>query len=337
MTVKISRKPWGTALIFLGVAVLAVGVGILVHRLTRRPAVFARIAEADRVVVYRFDKPQLSITYTGAQLSQIVEAIQNSRRDRGAYDTPVGTHLMDFYKAEAKIATVYGGGLFMAGGKQYRDPTDTLSALVGRDLDKRYSRMMTKQQAERKVAELKARVKDPLEEETRRRIAELTNDLSKEHGFREVDGKKIRLITAATRELRKIGAPALPQLIDVAQADSAVMMRQCALDVVYKICLDEGRDPMEFLPVFVLSMSDGEDGVRASAVGYVGKMALEFSRPERHEELSQLIPYLVKALSDESQKVQNFAGKSLFRLGREDLLPKALLDKYKDPRSGYMP
>jgi hypothetical protein len=190
--------------------------------------------------------------------------------------------------------------------------------------------VMPVDEAARRVGELKERVKMPLEEETRRRIVELSNDLSKEFGFREVDGRKVAFITAAIRELRKIGVPALPQLIDVAQSDSAVMMRQNALSVVYLICLDEGRDPMEFLPVFVVSMSDAEEIVRASGVIHIGKMAGEYFYRKGHEERSQLIPYLVKALSDESQKVQGFAGRCLFEIGREDLLPKAFVDKYED-------
>ena len=46
LTVKISRKPWATVLIFIGTAAVAVVGGILVQRLTRRPEVFARIAQA---------------------------------------------------------------------------------------------------------------------------------------------------------------------------------------------------------------------------------------------------------------------------------------------------
>lgn len=133
---KISQKPWATALIFIGVAAGAVVGGTVVHRIVRRPKVFARIAQADRVVVYRFDKPEVRITYTGVELSQIIEAIQSSRRDRGMYDTPVGMYFMDFYKGEVKVATMYTGSpLFRAGGKQYRDRGSTLLRLVDRALD----------------------------------------------------------------------------------------------------------------------------------------------------------------------------------------------------------
>jgi len=128
---KISQRPRATAIIFIGVGVLAVTAGILVHRFTRRPEVFARIAQADRVVVYQFDKPEHGITYTGVELYQIIEAIQNSRRDRRLYDTPVGVYLMDFYKGEVKVATVPTCScLFRADGKQYREADDTLSRLV---------------------------------------------------------------------------------------------------------------------------------------------------------------------------------------------------------------
>jgi len=128
---KISREPWDTAVAFIGVGVLVVIMGILVHRFTRRPEVFARIAQADRVVVYEQAKPELRITYTGVELSQIIEAIQNSRRDRRLYDTPVGIYLMDFYKGEVKVATVPTCScLFRADGKQYRTADGTLERLV---------------------------------------------------------------------------------------------------------------------------------------------------------------------------------------------------------------
>ncbi len=134
LTMKISRESWDTVLVFIGVAVLAVVGAILVHRFTRRPEVFARIAQADRVVVYEQDKPELRITYTGVELSQIIEAIQNSRRDNKAYDTIVDI-VMDFYKGEDKIATVYTRSDFIiAGGRKYHARNRTLSRLVDKPL-----------------------------------------------------------------------------------------------------------------------------------------------------------------------------------------------------------
>lgn len=131
LIMKVARQSWDTALAFISVGMLAVIGGILVHHLTRQPEVFRRIAQADRVVVYQFDKPEHGIPYTGVELSQIIEAIQNSRRDRRLYDTPVGIYLMDFYKGEVKVATVPTCScLFRADGKQYREADDTLSRLV---------------------------------------------------------------------------------------------------------------------------------------------------------------------------------------------------------------
>lgn len=130
MIMKVVRQSWDTVLPFIGVGVLAVIVGILVHHLTRRPEVFSRIAQADRVVVYEQDKPELRITYTGVELSQIIEAIHNSRRDNKAYDTIVNI-VMDFYKGPDEIATIYTRSDFIiAGGRKYRAPGYTLSRLV---------------------------------------------------------------------------------------------------------------------------------------------------------------------------------------------------------------
>lgn len=84
LTMKIRRESWDTVLAFIGVAVLAVVVGILVQRFVRPPAVFAHVAQADRVVIYFFPQErEPRIIYTGVELSLIIEAIQNSRRDRG--------------------------------------------------------------------------------------------------------------------------------------------------------------------------------------------------------------------------------------------------------------
>lgn len=129
---KISQKPWATALIFIGVAAAAVVAGVLLQHFVRRPDVFSHVAQADRVVIYPFyDEQDPRITYTGVELSEIIAAIQNSRRDRGKYPGQVGEFVMDFYKGEAKIATVRtGSGWFIADGKQYRPADDTLILLV---------------------------------------------------------------------------------------------------------------------------------------------------------------------------------------------------------------
>lgn len=122
------------ALTISAVAVLVVVGGILINRITRRPEIFERLAQADRVIVYEQDKPELRIAYTGVELSQIIEAIQNSRRDNKAYDTIVDI-VMDFYKGEDKIATVYTRSDFiMAGGRKYRARNRTLSRLVDKPL-----------------------------------------------------------------------------------------------------------------------------------------------------------------------------------------------------------
>jgi len=129
---KIRQKPWATALIFIGVAVGAVACGILVQRFVRRPAVFAHVAQADRVIIYLFpDEREPRIIYTGIELSLIIEAVQNSRRDRGTYNTPIGVFVMDFYKEKVKIATLWtSSGFFIADGKQYRTADRTLERLV---------------------------------------------------------------------------------------------------------------------------------------------------------------------------------------------------------------
>ncbi|MHC4744074.1 MAG: hypothetical protein ACYS8Z_19320, partial [Planctomycetota bacterium] len=88
---KISQKPWATALMFIGVATVTVVAGVLVHHFIRRPEVFGHVAQADRVVIYPLtEEREPRITYTGVELSQIIAAIQNSRRDERQIPGMVG-------------------------------------------------------------------------------------------------------------------------------------------------------------------------------------------------------------------------------------------------------
>lgn len=128
---KMSQKPWVTALIFIGVGVTAVVGGIILYRIVRRPDIFAHITQADRVYIHWWGEPDLNLTYTGVELSRIIDAIQNGQRDRGSYNTPSSNFVMDFFQGEVKIARIRtGSDLFTADGKQYRTFDGALTRLV---------------------------------------------------------------------------------------------------------------------------------------------------------------------------------------------------------------
>lgn len=189
--------------------------------------------------------------------------------------------------------------------------------------------IMSQREAEQRVRELKKKVSISIDEGTREKIHTFTSDLTREYEFVEVNGEKLSMSTLAFRELRKIGEPAIPQLIDAAANHSDPVVREYAVGVTHLICQDLDANVMEFLPVFVRSMWDKDARVRVSAVAQISQMASRFYRRKREKELEQLIPYLVKALGDKDYIVQIVAGETLFRIGRRDLVPQELIKKEK--------
>jgi len=190
--------------------------------------------------------------------------------------------------------------------------------------------VMSLREAERQVQELKEKIKVPIDEETRKKIDGLVNDLARDHEYTaEFNGQKYSVAWKARGDLLRIGDAALPQLIDAAAAHNNPSVRQDAVGTIYLGIKGAGDDKLlEYLPVFVRSTYDKDVEVRVTAMGHVGNMARLFYRRERHEELEQLIPYLAKALRDKEERMQSVAAGNLFRVGRKDLIPEELIDKY---------
>ncbi len=208
--------------------------------------------------------------------------------------------------------------------------TVAIVLLVAISRKPRGSEIMSQQEAEQRVQLLKEKITVPIDEVTREKINTLTNDLAHAHKFVEINGESQSIRSIANRQLREeIGERAVPQLIDAAANHSSRGVRQTALDIIYDLHQDDDSKLMEYLPVFVRSMEDVDSKVRGTAVAQIGKMARRFHFYKRQKELEQLIPYLVKALSDKDKGVEIIAGAFLFRIGRRDLVPQELIKKEK--------
>jgi hypothetical protein len=124
----------------------------------------------------------------------------------------------------------------------------------------------------------------------------------------------------------------IPQLIDAAATHQNPSVRERALGIFFMIASDKDDNLIQYLPLFVRSMSDKDACVRAVAAGQVGNMAIHFRSHNDEEKVQQCIPYLIRALKDESECVRASAGHSLFRLGKKDLVPQELIQKYEMDR-----
>lgn len=190
--------------------------------------------------------------------------------------------------------------------------------------------VMSRQEAERRVKELKQKIVVPIDDATREKIDGLVNDLALEHEYTvEFKGQKYSVAWKAGGDLRRIGKAAVPQLIDAAANHNNPKVRQSAVSIVYG--LSEKRNDIKLLecvPVFARSMYDEDVEVRGTAMCQIGNMARLFYRRGRHEQLEQLIPYLVKALRDKEERMRSAAAGYLFRVGRKDLIPEELITKY---------
>lgn len=187
---------------------------------------------------------------------------------------------------------------------------------------------MSRREADRRVQELKQKIKLP-DEAMREKIDSLINDIREDHKFVEVNGQKEAISTVAVWELRKIGEPAIPQLIDAAVTHNDVPGRQWALNIIHHFYEERGAKAMEYLPVFVRSMYDKDPNVRGTAVAQIVDMARRFHRRKQQKELEQVITYLIKALDDENEGVRTFAGGVLYSIGRKELVPEELIRKHR--------
>jgi len=193
----------------------------------------------------------------------------------------------------------------------------------------RQPQIMTREQAHRRTQELKQGLALPIDESTRQKVYNLTNDLAREHEYISVSGKKYSLSTKACWDLREIGEAAIPQLVDTAASHTSGNARQSALALIYDLTKTQDMRPLKYLPVFAQSMYDKDPKVRGTALAQIREMARRFHRNHQQKELDQVMPYLIKALGDNDEGVRHVAGDGLFRLGRKDLVPQELIEKYE--------
>jgi len=190
--------------------------------------------------------------------------------------------------------------------------------------------VMSRQEAERRVQELKEKVKVPIDKETREKVDELIKELALEHKFVEIEGQTSSVANEANAKLRRIGRVAITQLLDAAVEDSNPEVRQRAVAIIYMLIKGgEGSKLLEYLPVFVRSTYDEDVEVRGTATAQIANMARRFYKRKRQQELDQVIPYLVKALGDKEGRTQALVGNTLFTIGRKDLVPEELIKRHK--------
>jgi len=180
-------------------------------------------------------------------------------------------------------------------------------------------------EVEAAVQKLKEKTQVPIDEETRRKIAHLVRDLSRRYESADTEVVIPSVDAAAARQLEALGAPAIPYLIDAAGMEQAPIARQYALAIVQRLA-QKTDTLLEFVPVFVRSMSDRDSAVRGAAIAQIGISAREFHRNGQSEKLDALIPYLVKGFSDDEETVHLHAASCLIQIGRKDLVPQKWIE-----------
>ena len=189
--------------------------------------------------------------------------------------------------------------------------------------------VMSLREAERQVEELKKKITIHIDEETREKVDELIKELSLEHKFVEIEGQTSSVANEANAKLRRIGRVAIPQLLDATVEDSNPEVRQRAVAIIYMLIKGgEGSKVLEYLAVFVRSTYDENVEVRGTATAQIGNMARRFYREKREKEVDLLLPYLLKALGDEEERMRVYAAEILYRTGRKNLVPEELIKKH---------
>jgi hypothetical protein len=180
----------------------------------------------------------------------------------------------------------------------------------------------------RQVAELRQKVTVDVNDATQERIGHLISDLGRDRETVESHGRRVSVEALALAELRKIGEAAIPQLVAAIGTHQNSSVRSTSLLNVCQLAKKDVEKLKEYLPVFVRSMWDKEARVRGAAVAQIGQAARAFSRWGCQEQLDLCTQYLVKALSDDAEGVQSHAATCLDVIGRIDLVPQEIREKY---------
>jgi HEAT repeat protein len=191
--------------------------------------------------------------------------------------------------------------------------------------------IMSGRQAQRGVEKLKRDIAIPLDQATREKIAGLIEDLARDRDYSmQTEDNKSSVATRASWDLREIGKPVIPQLLDAADSHPNWVVRQFAVSLTFWLAKKTDQtNLMTYLPVFVRGTYDRDVEVRVTATGQIGNMAVWFYRSKREAELKQVIPYLVKALTDKDERAQALAAEILWEVGKSKLVPKELMNKHR--------
>jgi HEAT repeat protein len=126
----------------------------------------------------------------------------------------------------------------------------------------------------------------------------------------------------AGHKLMAMGPPVLRDLIK-ATSNNDPNIRSLALVLVSDI-FSTFPDKRRQLPVFARSLWDKDATVRAAAVGAIGMMGVQFQMG-----ITEATELLQRAYQDKDRSVSEYAAYLLYQLGRTDLIPKELADKFK--------
>jgi len=188
--------------------------------------------------------------------------------------------------------------------------------------------VMGLREAEKQVELVKTKLSVP-DEETRKKIDELINETRREE-FVQVGDQTVSVASEACSKLRQTGKIAILQLVEAAgKSDNRHIRRRSVSVINMLIRHDKSNKQLEFLPVFVRSTYDDDLEVRGTATAQIGNMARVFFREKAEKELEEVIPYLVKAMNSNEERMEAYAVDILYRIKRKDLIPEELIEKYR--------
>jgi hypothetical protein len=164
---------------------------------------------------------------------------------------------------------------------------------------------------------------------TKQKIKSLIDDLDKNNEYIDVNGEKVVMSYHAYRELRDIGEPVMPILIEELNNNRSTRVRTYLLSIGCYINEKNNAMLLEYLPVPVKYMKDNESEIRQASISIMGTMAIRFKFQGNPEYFEKVVPYLIEAMKDKERYIQSIAGKDLFDCGRRDLVPEDLIKEYK--------
>jgi hypothetical protein len=161
------------------------------------------------------------------------------------------------------------------------------------------------------------------------KIKSLIDNLDINNKYIDVNGEKVVISYQAYRDLRDMGEPVMPLLIEELNNNRSIRVRTYLFAIGYYINSKNNTKLLEYLPVLVKHMKDKEPEIRQSTVSILGDIAIKFKYKGNPEYFEKAVPYLVEALKDQDRYIQFIAGKDLYDCGRRDLVPDDLFEEFQ--------